>query len=73
MSGPDLCSVGAGTPAPNTSDPFVALSQIINIGGVSVPAEKIAIKLTNEIYDDKDITSAGISDREMKARSVTEA
>jgi hypothetical protein len=51
----------------------VALSQIINIGGVSVPAEKIAIKLTNEIYDDKDITSAGISDREMKARSVTEA
>jgi hypothetical protein len=55
----------------NAAEPLVAQSQVVKIDGTLVPCDKFTFRLTNKIYDRKDITTPGISKRIQMSREIT--
>jgi|GEM_PF-4580573 len=63
-------SYGLGAPSFNDEVPVVAKNMRVLIGGSSHNCDKFSFKISNEIYDDKDLTTDGIGQKIHTARTV---
>ena len=63
-------SYSLGSPTLTSGYPLVAMSQSIKIGGTTYNCDRFNLRITNEIYDDKDITSSGIKQKIHTGRKV---
>lgn len=61
---------GLGTPSFNSEVPVVAKNMTLTIGGSSHQCDKFSFKISNEIYDDKDLTTDGIGAKIHTGRTV---
>ena len=66
----EMAAYGLGTPAFNDEVPVVAKNMILTIGGTSHQCDKFGFKISNEIYDDKDLTTDGIGAKIHTGRTV---
>lgn len=68
---PTSAAYGLGTPTYDSTDVHIARYMVVKVGGVLYPVSDISFTLTNDLYEQKAVTTAGLQKLLRTRRQVT--